>query len=112
MGMFATIMTELAAPAQDTERVMIVATHPKAHRTASGLGLNEGGQYKRGRTKGLSKGGLDPKRHALADAKGRPIRRFLSAGQTSACGRWCRRPLRRGLCWQARVMMRIGSATH
>ncbi len=44
MGMFATIMTELAAPAQDTERVMIVATHPKAHRTASGLGLNEGGQ--------------------------------------------------------------------
>lgn len=69
MGMFATIMTELAAPAQDAERVMIVATHPAARRTASGLGLKRGGHNKRGRTTGRTKGGLDPKWHVLADAK-------------------------------------------
>jgi len=43
MGVFATIMTELAARAQDTEMVMIDATHLKAHRTASGLAVEKGG---------------------------------------------------------------------
>ena len=37
MGVFATILTELAAQAQETEIVMIDATHTKAHRTASCL---------------------------------------------------------------------------
>jgi transposase len=32
---------------------------------------------------GRTKGGLNSKLHVLADAKGRPIRMFLSAGQTS-----------------------------
>ena len=43
MGVFATIMTELAAQAQETEIVMIDATHAKAHRTASSLALQKGG---------------------------------------------------------------------
>lgn len=43
MGVFATIMTELAAQAQETEIVMIDATHAKAHRTASSLAVQEGG---------------------------------------------------------------------
>jgi transposase len=43
MGVFATIMTELAAQAQDTEIVMIDATHAKAHRTASSLAVQKGG---------------------------------------------------------------------
>lgn len=37
----------------------------------------------RGRLIGRTKGGLNSKLHILADAKGRPIRMFLSAGQTS-----------------------------
>ena len=43
MGVFARIMTELAAQAQDTEIVMIDATHAKAHRTASSLAVQKGG---------------------------------------------------------------------
>ena len=43
MGVFATIMTELAAKVQDTGIVMIDATHAKAHRTASSLALQKGG---------------------------------------------------------------------
>jgi len=37
----------------------------------------------RGRLIGRTKGGLNSKLHVLADAKGRPIHMFLSAGQTS-----------------------------
>ena len=43
MGVFATIMTELSAQAQQIEIVMIDATHVKAHRTASGLAVKKGG---------------------------------------------------------------------
>ena len=43
MGVFATIMTELSAQAQQTEIVMIDATHVKAHRTASSLAVKKGG---------------------------------------------------------------------
>ena len=42
-GVFARIMTDLAAQAQDTEIVMIDATHAKAHRTASSLAVQKGG---------------------------------------------------------------------
>jgi hypothetical protein len=38
-----TIMTELAAQAQETEVVMIDATHAKAHQTASSLAVQKGG---------------------------------------------------------------------
>jgi transposase len=43
MGVFARIMTELAAQAQDAGLVMIDATHTKAHRTASSLAVQKGG---------------------------------------------------------------------
>ena len=43
MGVFARIMTELAAEKQRIEMVMIDATHLKAHRTASSLGRKKGG---------------------------------------------------------------------
>ena len=43
MGVFAAIMTELAAQSQDIETVMIDATHVKAHRTASSLAVQKGG---------------------------------------------------------------------
>lgn len=37
MGVFARILLELAATSQDTETLMIDATHVKAHRTAASL---------------------------------------------------------------------------
>ncbi len=43
IGVFATIMTELAAQSQDTGIVMIEATHAKAHRTASSFAVQKGG---------------------------------------------------------------------
>ena len=43
IGVFATIMTELAAQAQETGIVMIDATHAKAHRTALSLAVQKGG---------------------------------------------------------------------
>jgi hypothetical protein len=43
MGVFATIMTELAVQSRETEIVMIDATHAKAHRTASSLAVQKGG---------------------------------------------------------------------
>jgi transposase len=48
MGVFARIMTELAAEAQQIEMVMIDATHLKAHRTASSLGRKKGGPFQNG----------------------------------------------------------------
>ena len=48
MGVFARIMTELAAQAQQVEMVMIDATHLKAHRTASSLGRKKGGAVSNG----------------------------------------------------------------
>jgi hypothetical protein len=44
---------------------------------------HRGSKGGRGRLIGRTKGGLNSKQHVLADAKGRPIGMFLSAGQTS-----------------------------
>ena len=44
MGVFATIMTERAAQAQQTETILIDATHLKTHRTASSLAVKKGAQ--------------------------------------------------------------------
>ncbi|XQZ37038.1 transposase [Paracoccus yeei] len=44
-----------------------------------------GSKRGRGRLIGRTRGGLNSKLHVLADAKGRPIQMFLSAGQTSDC---------------------------
>lgn len=78
MGVFARILIELAAQARETGTGMIDATHARAHWTAASLTLQKGA---RGRTTG----GLNAKRHVLADARGRPTGMFLSAGQTSDC---------------------------
>lgn len=43
MGVFASIMTELAAQSQDTGIVIIGATPAKAHQTASSLACQKGG---------------------------------------------------------------------
>lgn len=43
IGVFARIMTGLAAEAPDNKTISIDATYLKAHRTASSLGLKKGG---------------------------------------------------------------------
>jgi transposase len=48
MGVFATIMTEMAVQGQDTEMVMIDATHLKSHRTASSMAVQKGGPSQTG----------------------------------------------------------------
>ena len=44
MGVFARMLTELAAEGRQTETIMIDATHLKAHRTASSLRAQKGGR--------------------------------------------------------------------
>ncbi|NBZ90186.1 transposase, partial [Rhodobacteraceae bacterium CYK-10] len=47
-------------------------------------GLEPGGEKGgRGRAIGRTKGGLNTKLHAVADAKGRPLKFFMTAGQVS-----------------------------
>jgi transposase len=58
LGVFARMLTELAAEGRDTETVMIDATHLKAHRTASSLRGKKGGQASRsGASSGARKAG-------------------------------------------------------
>ena len=77
MGAFATIMTELVAQAQLSVIVIVYATHAKAHRTATSLADQKEGARTVDRS---HKFGLNSKLQVQADAKGRPIGMFLSAG--------------------------------
>lgn len=83
MGVFARIMEGLASGGGEEKVLMIDATYLKAHRTASSLRVKKGGDDKRGRLIGRTKGGLTTKLHAVTDAIGRPIRCFMTAGQVS-----------------------------
>ena len=80
MGVFARIMTGLAVDSPDDKTISIDATYLKAHRTASSFGAKKGG---RGRLIGRTMGGMNNKLHAVSDARGRPIRFFMTAGQVS-----------------------------
>ena len=80
MGVFARIMTGLAAEAPDNKTISIDATYLKAHRTASSLRLKKGGRV---RLIWQTKGGMNTKLHAVTDTSGRPIRFFITAGQVS-----------------------------
>lgn len=58
LGVFARMLTELAREGQNTETVMIDATHLKAHRTASSLRGKKGGPASRpGASLGARKAG-------------------------------------------------------
>ena len=79
LGVFNKIFAELARKAGKPRRLMIDATHLKAHRTAASL-------FKKGavpRCIGRTKGGLNSKLHAVCDGKGRPLIMLLSEGQMS-----------------------------
>ncbi|MEO5706518.1 MAG: IS5 family transposase [Alteraurantiacibacter sp.] len=79
LGVFNRIFAEIAGKVGEPERIMIDATHLKAHRTAASL-------FKRGalpRRIGRTKGGLNSKLHAVCDGEGRPIMLLLTEGQMS-----------------------------
>ncbi|MCF8709696.1 IS5 family transposase [Rhizorhapis sp. SPR117] len=79
LGVFNKIFAGLAAKGGKPDRLMIDATHLKAHRTAASL-------LKKGlfpRRIGRTKGGLNSKLHAVCDGKGRPLIMLLSEGQMS-----------------------------
>ena len=78
LGVFNKIFAELAGKGCKPERIMIDATHLKAHRTAASL--------KKGpvpRRIGRTKGGLNSKLQAVCDSRGRPLVMLLSEGQRS-----------------------------
>ncbi|MEP9403130.1 IS5 family transposase [Sphingomonas sp. VNH70] len=79
-GVFTRMMEGLAAVGAEPQTVMIDATYLKAHRTASSLRVKKGNL---GRLIGRTKGGMNTKLHALADANGRPLSFFMTAGQVS-----------------------------
>ena len=66
-GVFARIMVGLATERAEHKTIMIDATYLKAHRTASSLCVKKRG---RGRQIGRTKGGMNTKLHAVADARG------------------------------------------
>jgi transposase len=78
-GILNRIFAALAGKAGMPERLMIDATHLKAHRTAASL------QQKRAvpRCLGRTKGGLNSKLHAVCDGSGKPVALLLSEGQMS-----------------------------
>ena len=79
LGVFNKIFAELARKAGKPRRLMIDATHLKAHRTAASL-------LKKGLfpdVSGARKGGLNSKLHAVCDGQGRPLIMLLSEGQMS-----------------------------
>jgi transposase len=75
LGVFNKIFAELARKGGKPERIMIDATHLKAHRTAASL-------LKKGLfPPGAPKAGLNSKLHAVCDGHGRPLVMLLSEGQ-------------------------------
>ena len=79
LGVFNRIFAALAAKGGKPDRLMIDATHLKAHRTAASL-------LKKGMfpdVSGRTKGGLNSKLHAVCDGQGRPRVMLLSEGQMS-----------------------------
>ncbi|WP_367159895.1 IS5 family transposase [Kozakia baliensis] len=79
LGVFDRIFVALTEQAGRSKRLMIDATHLKAHRTAASL-LKKGLFPRHIRR---TKGGLNSKRHAVCDGQGRPVRLHLTAGQIS-----------------------------
>ncbi len=69
LGVFNKIFAALAHTGGKAERIMIDATHLKAHRTAASL-LKKAPVPRR---IGRAKGGLNSKLHAVCDGHGRPL---------------------------------------
>ena len=79
LGVFNRIFASLAARAGEPERLMIDATHLKAHRTAASRPEKGALPRRTGRTRG----GLNSKLHAVCDGKGRLVVLLLTDGRMS-----------------------------
>ena len=79
LGVFDRIFAVLASEGPEPKRIMMDATHLKAHR-------NRGEPLEKGavpRHIGRTKGGLNSKLHADCDGDGKPLVLLLSEGQMS-----------------------------
>ena len=82
LGVFNRIFAALAAEGGKPDRLMIDATHLKAHRTAAAKPF-EAELATVSRRIGRTRGGLNSKLHAVCDGQGRPLVMLLSEGQMS-----------------------------
>ncbi len=92
MGVFDRIFASLAGKGGKPDRLIIDATHLKAHRTTASL-LKKGFRGKmihwiislplNPRRIGRTKGGLNSKLHAVTDGDGKPLIMLLTEGQMS-----------------------------
>ena len=86
-GVFTRMMEGLAAVGGEPKTVMSDATYLKPHRTASSLRLKRGSwppdRAHQMPAPAKAGGGMNTKLHALADANGRPLSFFMTAGQVS-----------------------------
>lgn len=79
MGVFCRIFESSASEGPQPQRLIIDASHLKAHRTAASLTVKGGAPRRIGRTKG----GLNSKLHAVTDGEGKPLMLVLSEGDMS-----------------------------
>ena len=86
-GVFTRMMEGLAAVGAEPQAVMIDATYLKAHRAASSLRVKRGSRppYRAHQRRHEHQGSpeLVEGLHAVADANGRPLSFFMTAGQAS-----------------------------
>ncbi|WP_110521996.1 IS5 family transposase, partial [Flavimaricola marinus] len=84
MVVFARMMEGLASEGTEQKTIMIDATYLKgAPRGFEPAGEKGGPDDPCGRLIGRTKGGLSTKLHAVTNAKGRPLKFFMTAGQVS-----------------------------
>lgn len=84
MGVFARMIEGLSFEGAGQKTIMMDATYLNAHDTASSMRAKKGGSDdQRGRLIGRTKAGLNTKLHTVTDAKGRPLKFFVTAGQVS-----------------------------
>nr|WP_090964826.1 IS5 family transposase [Aureimonas phyllosphaerae] len=79
LGVFNRIFAALAGEGSRLERIMIDATHLKAHQTAASL--FKGGMFPE--VSDAPRAALNSKLHAVCDGQGRPLVTTLTEGQTS-----------------------------
>ena len=80
MGVIARIMMGLAAKEPDNSTISIDVAYLNAHRTASSLWVKKSGAWTPDRS---YQGRYEYETAAVTDTIGRPIRRFMAAGQVS-----------------------------
>lgn len=80
MGVFDRMREGLAAEGTDQKIIMIDATYPKAHRTASSLRTEKGARRSAGASDRAHEGWVEHQGACRHQVKGRPLKFFMTAG--------------------------------